>query len=309
MATRKYRKLALLAKVEETEGTDSIPTGALNAIQANDVSITPMAGDEETRDLMLPYLGNQGVILTGDYVQLEFSVEIAGAGGAGDVPPYGALLRACALSETITEDVDVVYEPVSDGEESVSLYFNQDGVRHIALGARGNVTMEFAPKRIPRFRFTLMGLLGTITDQALPVIDLSGFQTPLPVSKTATTLSLLGALRVAESVSIDLGQQVEPRFLIGAERIQLTDRSATGTAVVEAGTLSDVDWFALASARTKGVLQLVHGTAAGNIVQIDAPAVEIGRPSQGQTQGVVNYSLPLMLTPGAGNDELSITVK
>lgn len=309
MATRKYRKMALLAKPEVTEGTDSVPTGAANAIQANDVSITPMAGDEETRDLMLPYLGLQGVILTGDYVQLEFSVEIAGAGAAGDVPGYGALLRACAMSETINAGVDVVYEPVSDGEESSSIYFNQDGVRHVALGTRGNATLTFEPKRIPRFRFTMMGLLGTITDQALPTVDLSGFQTPLPVSKAATTLSLHGASRVAESVSIDLGQQVEPRFLIGDERIQLTDRRATGTAVVEAQDLATINWFSIASARTKDVLQLVHGTAAGNIVQVDAPKVEIGRPAQGQTQGVVNYSLPLMLTPDTGNDEFTITVK
>ncbi|WFE92305.1 phage tail tube protein [Roseibium porphyridii] len=309
MATRKYRKLALLTKIELVEGTDSVPTGAANAIQANDVSITPMAGDEETRDLMLPYLGHQGVILTGDYVQMEFSVEIAGAGAAGTVPPFGALLRACALSETINVGVDVVYEPISDGEESVSVYFNQDGVRHVALGARGNVTMDFTPKRIPRFRFTIMGLLGTISDQALPTVDLSGFQTPRPVSKSATTLTLHGAARVGESLSIDLGQQIEPRHLIGAERIQLTDRRATGTAVVEADTLANVDWFAIASARTQAALQLVHGTAAGNIVQIDAPNVEVGRPSQGQTQGVVNYSLPLMLVPNTGNDELTITVK
>ncbi|MES0879698.1 phage tail tube protein [Roseibium sp. SCP14] len=309
MATRKYRKLALLAKIEVSEATDSVPTGADNAIQANDVSITPMAGDEETRDLMLPYLGHQGVILTGDYVQLEFSVEVAGAGAAGTVPPYGALLRACALSETITPATSVAYEPVSDGEESISVYFNQDGVRHVALGARGNVTVEFVPKRIPRFRFTLMGLLGTITDVALPTIDLSGFQTPRTVSKAATTLSLHGASRVAESLSINLGQQIEPRFLIGDERIQLSDRSGTGTAIVEAEPLASVNWFDIASQRTAGVLQLVHGTVAGNIVQLDAPAVEIGRPTQGQTQGVVNYSLPLMLKPSAGNDELVITVK
>lgn len=309
MATRKYRKLALLAKIEVTESTDSVPTGAANAIQANDVSITPIAGDEEARDLILPYLGHQGVILTGNYVQLEFSVEVAGAGAAGDVPGYGVLLRACAMSETISAGVDVVYEPVSDGEESVSVYFNQDGVRHVALGARGNMRVEFAPKRIPRFRFTIMGLLGTITDQALPTVDLTGFQKPLPVSKAVTTLSLHGGARVAESFSLDLGQQVEPRFLIGDERMQLTNRQMTGTAVVEAQSLATVDWFAIAQARTTGTCQLVHGITAGNIVQFDHPVVEVGRPSQGQTQGVVNYSLPLIMKPNTGNDEVAITVK
>ncbi|MCV0424668.1 MAG: hypothetical protein K5905_04285 [Roseibium sp.] len=309
MATRKYRKLAILAKIEVTEGTDSVPTGAANAIQANDVSITPIAGNEENRDLILPYLGHQGVILTGNYVQLEFSVEVAGAGAAGDVPDYGVLLRACAMSETIDAGVDVVYEPVSDGEESASVYFNQDGVRHVALGTRGNMRVEFVPEKIPRFRFTMMGQLGTISDQALPTIDLSGFQTPLPVSDANTTFSLHGSERVTESFSLDLGQQIDPSFKIGAERMQLSDRQMTGTAVVEAEALSVVDWFAISQARTTGTCQLIQGTTAGNIVQLDAPGVEVGRPSQGQTRGVVNYSLPLIFKPSAGNDELTITVK
>lgn len=309
MATRKYRKLALLAKIEVTEGTDSVPTGAADAIQANDVSITPMAGNEETRNLMLPWLGNQGVILTGDYVQMEFSVEVAGAGAAGDVPPYGALFRASGMSETINAGVDVQYAPVSDGEESISIYYIHDGVRHVALGARCNMSVEFAPERIPRFRFTVMGLLGTITDQALPVVDLSGFQTPVAVSSANTTLTLHGVNPVAESMSIDLGQQIEPRFLIGEERILLTDRNTNGTAVVEALPLGTIDWFAIARARTQAAMQLVQGTTPGNIVQFDAPAVEIGRPSQGQTQNIINYSLPLSFVPSAGNDELSITIK
>ncbi|MNL80088.1 hypothetical protein D3C87_2068410 [compost metagenome] len=81
-----------------------------------------------------------------------------------------------------------------------------------------------------------------------------------------------------------------------------------GTAVVEAASLATVDWFAIAQAATKGALAVQHGTAAGNIVTFDAPKVQIGRLTQGSSQGIANYSLPLMLTPDAGNDELTITV-
>lgn len=306
---RKYRKLACLAKIEGTYGVDSVPTAAADAIQLNDVTLTPLAGDEEQRDLLLPYFGHQGIELTGNYVQLEFAVEMAGAGAAGDVPGYGSLLRACGLAETITANTDVTYDPVSDGQESVSIYFNQDGVRHVALGSRGNVRMELTPKRIPRFRFTLMGLLGTVTDTALPAPTLSAFQKPQVVSKAATTFSLHGVSPVTESIQLDLGVKVEPRLLIGDESMQIGDRQATGTAVVQAETLATVNWFSLAQAGTQAAMQTVHGTAAGNVVQIEAPKVQIGRPTQGQNQGIVNYSLPLMLTPDAGDDEISITVK
>lgn len=306
---RKHRKLACLAKIETVYATDSVPTGAANAIQLNDVTLTPLAGEDVSRDLLLPWLGHQGTELTGNYLQLEFSVEIAGAGAAGTVPGYGALLRACAFSETITALTSVVYEPVSDGEESVSIYFVHDGVRHVALGCRGNCQMDFAPRQIPRFRFTMMGLLGVVSDQALPSVDLASFQKPVPVSKAATSLSLHGASRIAESVSIDLGNEVEPRFLIGDERIQLTDRQSSGSAVVEAKTMAEKNWFDAAQAKTLDTLQVVHGTAAGHIVQVDAPKVQIGRPTQGQNQKIITYTLPLMLIPNTGDDELVITVK
>lgn len=306
---RKHRKLACLAKVETVYGTDSVPTGAADAIQLNDVTLTPLAGEDVARDLLLPFLGHQGIELTGNYVQLEFGVEVAGAGAAGDVPGYGALLRACGLSETITPLTSVVYQPVSDGEEAVSIYFLQDGVRHVALGCRGTCQVSFAPLQIPRFRFQLMGLLGTVSDQALPGVDLASFQAPVPVSRAATTLALHGASRIAESLSIDLGNEVQPRFLIGDERMQLTDRQSTGSAVVEAKTMADKNWFDAATSKTTGSMQLVHGTAAGHIVQIDAPKVQIGRPTQAESQKIINYTLPLMFLPDAGDDELVLTVR
>ncbi|WP_027143145.1 phage tail tube protein [Mesorhizobium sp. WSM3626] len=306
---RFYRKLAVLAKIETVEGTDAVPTGAANAIQMNNVTITPLAGDQVSRDLLLPYLGQQGVILTGTYATLSGQVEIAGAGAAGDVPGYGVLLRMCGLAETITPDTDVQYDPISGAFEAGTLYFNHDGVRHILLGAKGNVSANLTPKQIPHFTFTLTGLLGTISDTALPSVDYTAFQVPVPVNKANTTLSLLGAAAVAESVAIDLGNQIEPRFLIGAESIQLVDRNPSGTCVVEARLLATTNWFAAAQARTRGALAAQHGTIAGNIVKFDAPAVEIGRPTEGQTQKIINYSLPLMLCTDAGDDELKITVK
>ena len=307
---RYVRKLALLAKIEGTYGTDPTPAGDTNAIQAHDVQLTPIAGGEEMRDLLLPYMGHQGVLLTGNYGMLEFGVEVAGAGGAGDVPAYGPLLRACGLSETVTAETDVVYEPVSAAFEAVTLYYSLDGVRHILLGCRGNVTVEFAPARIPRYRFRMLGLLGTVSDTALPSVDLAGFVTPVVVSKANTTFALHSySVGPTESVSIDLGNQVEPRLLINHESIQIVDRRSTASVVMEAVLLATKNWQSIALGHTTGALALVHGTVAGNIVQIDAPAAQVGRYSQGQSQGILNNTLPLMLIPDEGNDELVITVK
>lgn len=305
---RYHRKLAILHKLETTYATDAAPAAA-DAMIGTNVTFTPIESDEVSRDLLLPYLGHQGVILTGKYATLEFDVEIAGAGAAGDVPKYGSLLRIAGFAETVTAGTSVEYSIVEDDAESGSLYFVSDKVQHVLLGCRANVVPTFTPKGIPRFRFRVLGLLGAISDiGAMPSFSQAGWVTPLDVSKSNTTMTLHGWASVAESLSVDLGNTLTPRFLIGDERIHISDRRATGTAVVEARSLATVNWFDICQQRTRGALSLVHGTVAGNIVEVAAPAVEIGRPTQGQTEGIVNYSLPLMLCPATGLDELAITV-
>lgn len=311
MAKRYWRKLALLAKTETAYGIDSVPTGAASAMLALDVAFTPLEGQEVSRDLMTPWLGHQGIILTGLYGRLEFSIEVAGSGVAGTAPAYGPLLRACGFAETITAGTEVEYDPVSAGFESLTLYYNRDGVRHVLVGARGTMTVEFTPAGIPRFRFNVIGLHGALAaDTALPAVTLTTFKTPLPVSKANTTFSLHGyAVGPTERVSIDVGNQVEPRMLINSEACEIVDRKSTGSVVMEATNLATKNWDAIARAHTTGVFALVHGTTGGNIVSIDAPATQVGRWSEGQTQGILNNTLPLIFQPAIGNDDLKITVK
>lgn len=308
MATKIWRKLAILVKPEETEGVDIVPAAA-DAMVATNVTFTPIEGEEVDRALMLPYMGNQGVVLAGTYGRLEMDIEIAGSGTPGTAPKYAPLLRASGLAETLDAGESATYSIVEDGQESVSIYFNMDGVRHVLVGARGNISLTFQPKTIPKFRVTLTGMLGTITDVALPAVAMAGWVTPVPVSKADTTMSLHGWPSVAESLSIDLGNTVTARFLIGDERIIITDRKTTGTAVVEARSLSEIDWFAKARNRDRGELTLIHGTTAGNIVEVTGPALEVGKPTLGQTDGIANYSLPLSFCPVLGRDELLITIK
>jgi len=309
VARRYYRKLAILAKVEAGYGTDAAPTGATNAMLMTDVTVTAMEGDKVSRDLLLPYFGDQGFVLAGLHAKVEGSIEIAGAGAKGTVPGYGALLRACGLSETVTAGAKVEYRPVSASQESVSLYANLDGVNHVLLGARGTVTASFTPKQIPKFRFSLSGLLGPVADTPLPTASFAAFQKPLVCSKANTTFALHGLQPVMESLSLDLGNQVEPRMLVNAESIEITDRKVSGTTVIEAVALAVKDWFTAAQASRTGALLLTHGVADGGIVELEAAAAQVGQPTYGNTQGILNTSLPLALCPVSGDDEITIRVR
>lgn len=307
MAVRRWRKLAMLHKIESAYMDDAAPTDA-DAIVSTNISFTPIEAEEVSRDLFMPYLGNQGVVLAAEYGKIEFDVEIAGAGSAGSAPKYGSLLQVAGMDETVSGGA-VIYSIIEDNVPSGTLYFNSDGVQHAFIGAQANVQMTFTPKQIPKFRFTLQGMLGDIEDVALPAFSLAGWTTPLVVSKANTVMSLHGAGSVAESLTVELGNTLTPRFLIGDERMMISDRKSTGTAVVEARSLAEVNWFAKARSRARDTMSIVHGTASGNIVEVTGAAVEIGKPTQGETDGIVNYSLPLSFCPVNGRDELTITIR
>lgn len=309
MGIRRYRKLAILHKLETVYGTDAVPTAAEGMMTKN-VTFTPLEGEEVSRDLLTPYMGNQGVQLAGIYARLEFDLELAGSGTAGTAPKYASILRAAGFAQALTAGTKAEYTIVEDATESSSLYFISEKVQHVLFGGQCNLAFNIAPKAIPTIRVTYMGMLGTITDIAsMPAVSQVGWTTPLIASKANTTMSLHGWTAVAESLSVDLGNTVTPRFLIGDARMLITDRKSTGSAVVEARSLAEIDWFSKAKSRARGPLSLVHGITAGNIVELAAPAVEIGKPTQGQTDGIVNYSLPLSLCPVSGLDELKLIIR
>ena len=312
MAELLWNKKLIMAKVESTYGTDATPAAATEAVLTQNASMRPLEGSNVTRAVDKPHFGARGDVLVDTHVGLDFEVELAGSGTAGTVPHYAALLRACGLAETIigtTGQERVEYDPVTDSPDSVSLYFDLDGIRHRILGARGSVQLVLTPSQIPRLAFKFLGLYSAPQSSAFPS-PTYGAISPVPVNDSNTTFSLHGFSAVMQDFSLDVGNDVQGRFMVNSESIKMVNRTTSGQAVIDAPALTNKDYFAAATSRAQGSLQLVHGTNAGNIVQIDAPAVEIGRPTYGSSaQGVANLTLPLTCVPNAGNDEVKITVK
>jgi hypothetical protein len=306
-----FKKLLALAKVETNYGADSTPTGAQNAILMRNVTLTPLEQEVENLEYIRPYFGNSPDIPVVNRVKVEFEVALSGSGAAGTVPAWGALARGCNMSETITPAVSVVYQPITDASESISLYAYMDGVLHKIFGARGTMSLGLTASKIPTIKFSFTGLFGPVTDAAAPVVDFTKWRDPLPVSTTATpTFNLHGATDLAlESISIDLGNSVEHRVLVNLEEVVVSDRKASGKAVVQMGTIANKDWFTAAKNGATGILQLIQGTTAGNKVQIDAPNMQISKPNYTNSKGVVMISLDLGFNPTTlGNNELKITV-
>lgn len=303
------RRRTILAKTETTYGVDPTPTGSANAVLVRNMNITPLNAEMVSRDLVRGYLGNSEQLIASKYVQLDFEVEIAGSGTAGTPPAYATLLKACGLSEadSLTDDI---YTPVSSGFGSATLYFNVDGILHKITGARGNVEFTINARAIPFMKFTFTGIYNAPTDTALPTVDYSAFQTPLAANTSNTTgFSFFGHSGVLESLSINLGNEVNYRSLIGSESVIMTDRKVSGTAVFEAPTIATKDFFASALSSTLGTLAITHGTTAGNKFKIDSTRIDIANPTYTDNNGVQMLSIPFVAVPSsAGNDEISFTV-
>ena len=302
------RKRLIQVKGEATYGTDSSPAGT-DALLVRNLEITPIEADVVSRDLIRNYLGNSPQLLANTRVSITFQVELAGSGTAGTPPRYGALLRACGLLEAIVASTSVTYTPRSAGFESATIYFNNDGIRHVLTGCRGTFTLNAEVGAIPTLDYTMVGVYNAPTDTALPTTTYSQQASPLIFRQGNTSafqfFSYAGCL---QSVSFDMANETVYRELVGCTKeILITNRAPSGTVMIEAPTLATKDYFALAQTETTGNLTFLHGTAAGNRVTFTAGQCDIANPTYADQDGVQMLNIPYVAVPTtAGNDELTL---
>ena len=306
------RVRSILAKTESSYGSDSTPTGSANAIQVSALEINPAESEVLSRDLIRSYLGNSPQLIANTRVSVTFTVEYSGSGAAGTAPKYGPLLEACGFSETVVGSTSVTYAPRSTSFESVTMYIDNDGIRHKVLGARGSFAVSLNANQVPILNFTMTGQYVAPTDTASPSITVSNQADPVVFNAANTNgFTLFSATGLAlQSAEIDVGNSVVYRELVNASKdVRITDRAATANFVIECPTLSTKDFFALAVAGTAGNLSIVHGTTAGNIITLasNSTGLSLGNPTYSESDGIVMLNLPTTMVPSsAGNNELTL---
>lgn len=302
-----WRDKIVLAKVEAAYGVDPTPAGA-DAVLTTELTITPMEGSDVDRALDLPYHGPQGTIPTELHQKLSFRVELVGSGTAGTPPGWGALLRACGCAETVLADTSVTYNRVTRGHESVTFYVWIADTLHAIPGARGTVSFRLTAQQIPYLQFEFTGLFRVPVEAARTAPAYAGYQKPQIVSSSNTpTFTMGGTPFVLREAMLDLANAVEPRFLVGTERILITDHQNAFTARVEAVPVDDFDPYSLALAQTEVAVELVHGTIPGRVVGLSVPRAQLQRP-QGleNAQDVVEWPLRMVPLATAGNDNWTL---
>lgn len=303
------RRKVLLLKKEVTYGTDAVPTAATDALQVSNCTIKPVDADLVDRQLVQSYLGLSQQIPVATRMSVQFEVEMVGSGTAGTAPGWGAAMKACGFAETVSAGVSVAYSPVSLSFDSATIYYHQDGLKHVILGARGSVSMKMTPRGLPMFMFNFLGLYGGVTDLAVPAATLTAFKIPVAVSNANTSaFTLQGFAGKMYDLSIDLANTLTYRNLVGGEDVQITDRAPVGSIEIETPTVAGKDFWTAAKAGTLGALSITHGIVAGYKVKLDTPDLQLTNPEYADRDGVLSMKAGMRLVPSAaGNDELTVT--
>lgn len=308
------RKTLVLAKVETTVGTDSVPVVGTDAILARNVTLRPLVVQTADRALLRGYFGASEQLVVGEYVELELEVEAAGAGTSAATPPaYRPLMRACGLAGAVNGATSYDFTPISAAFEAVSIYVYIDTVLHRITGARGSVQLVVTAGEIPVYRFRFLGFYNVPTDVTPGAATFTGFQVPVGVRDSAVpTLTVHGIAKTVapiRSFSFDLGNALVYRPLIGSTAALITDRQAVGQIEMEAVTVAAKDWWTTVRNATTAGITVTIGTVATNIVELVATKVQLTEPQYGEQDGIVMVSMGMRFLPTAGNDEIVLRSK
>lgn len=323
MANRNVRNTLIAAKMETTYGVDTVPTGAANAMLCSKPRIVPLRANNIDRDIVRPYFGSSEQLVGTRNVSIDFEVEAAGSGTAGTAPAFGPLLRACGMAEVVIAATRVDYTPITDAQESVSIYYFDSGVLHKCIGSRGTFKLDLTSGGRPVFMFSFTGIDGVPVAGNPVSVSFASFRTPLAVVDANSgdvtfggTVSPTGAPTITGGTAypslgleLDIGNQVEFTPLLGGETVDITNRNLRGSIKVDLTAAEEVAFRADVLNATLRAVSLAHGTAAGNRLLCHLPTVQLFDWTKEEINGkrLVGYKLSGVPTPGGGgNDELRL---
>lgn len=308
-ANKDWMNKVILLKLETTEGTDSVPTSAANALQVLNFQPTFMDADTKVRNIETAYFGADPVALAAFKRGAKFDMEIAGGGTATTVPPWMVPLQIAGFGTPTVGGSSVTIVPITSSIKSASSYWYIDDFLMQAIGGRANVGFKIEDDEYPMLNFDYMGRPPTtLAAQAVPTAPtISGYTTPVLATTENTTFTLasyaVGLRRWEMSGNVDLAF----RSLIGqSDRVNYRDRRFAGSIVAEVPDLTAKDYFANIRPGTTMAVSCVHGTVVGNIVTIACPKLQIsGNVELSEEQGKLMMTMPVTALPTSGNDEIS----
>jgi len=320
----KFDIRAFLHKIEATEGTDSVPDPATNAILllGGEVSVQD---DDLEREIDQPQGGARPRTKIRRRATITGGIELVGATTAGAAPPNSSLIRAAGHVETVLvadpgppEVFDAVqYNPILKNIPSASSYFYHDGEFFKIVGSRSRLnTAELSINGIPTAQQETLGKVLEISEDDVPAnVDTSAFADPSVGTEDGNTgvfadMSILldGVALDGISVNLDFGINLALRYSTESTRALQRARAVTGTMRIYRPEIATSDIRSMVNSRAKVPLLVDYAhTEEWRNQSWFAPAVQLDEPVLVDVDGDKAWDVGFVALPVNGNDDYELT--
>ena len=301
-------KTVLAAKIESTYNTDPTIAGT-NAVEIYDVSLTPIASETVSRELIRGYMGNYQQIPVAVKTELSFKTELVASGTAGTKPRIDPLLLSCGLARVDVSSTSNTYSPDATPDSSCTINVYVNGNMHQLTGARGTFNIVGEVSTIPYFEFTFTGNYNTPTATANLTPSFGAAASPLTfVSGNTVSFALHSYAGKLQSFNYSHNNLISYRELIGAtKQILITDREPNGNVVIEDPGVAAKDYYSIVDSTNTGNLTFTHGTTGGNKVQFTAGQSDLSSIGFQDLDKIRMLDIGYNAIPtNSGNDEMSL---
>lgn len=308
-----FRQRAFALKIESTEGTDSTPTAAADAVRVYD-GASEVSATEQTRNEDRSTFGGKPFTLTNYVGSITGNVDLIGASSAGTAGPISALLRSCGhtqVLDAVGPPPSAEYNPVSSGFSSATGKFWHAGDAMKLLGGRGMLEeLDFSIGSYARARFRFQGSANADIEEALPNdLDLDDWQEPLGITTETSILTVNGVNVDGRSLilrpSVDMATVEHTEARVTRHR----DRLTQGELLFFKSAFASLNPDALARGHTIVALSFtVFATGSSKSVKIDVPRAQLKLPRREEVEGFMAYRVPFVALPDNGDDEYLLTL-
>ncbi|MFW2438058.1 MAG: hypothetical protein ACN4GR_01655 [Arenicellales bacterium] len=291
---------------EAVYSDDSLP-GATDAVLGINPTVT-IIGTELEREVSRPFWGNAAKDLVGKFVQLDFEVEMTGAGAAGNIPGISQIMKMAGHAETNNIGVDTIYDPASTAIKSSSVYFYIGTDLWKLVGARADYSESFSAQQWFKAKVTITGLFALpVHNATIPTPTYSNHDDPLPVSYINTPTATLHGQSVAiNQWEFSVGNIMELIDVPEGYSVNIAGRNPSASMTIEAIALDVFNPWSVADAKTKGAVSIQHGVAAGSQILTSLPTCALllnGMQNTKLGENRKGIVIPLNPLPSTGDDE------
>ena len=318
------RKTVILVKNEDTYGVQATATPTTDAILTTIPSVSLDAQVLERNYTRASFSPTQPVIgrkLVNVGFQTELKSQIEVLDGVDTNPlEIDPVLRMAGLDPTYTVETSppgsndgyVTYAPISDAQESATLYvYSGNQVKHIVTGAYCNLQFEFVAGQYPIMTVDIRGKYIEPSDAA---VSNTTYATDIPVQSESLSLAF-GAVTgtVVRTFTLNMNNEIIERPDLnsteGLKGLRISGRRPTISFRVEKELVSTWNIYNALDIGTTYSTTFTHGSSAGQKILVTIPKLVITNITEADDAGIAVLDVEGLCAANSGTGDDEFTLK